>query len=169
MPEADPPSAAQTVAPQPSATQTALLPAIKPTRDGSSEDSTRRQVRPPPKTQVSLPGSSRKLRGFAVEREVEALIQVVAPALTAHEPLPRYTLTGKVGKGTQGTVFRVLDRDCHREVALKVLSRHDGADGDDPGDIARFVHEAQITAQLEHPGIVPVHDFGCLVDGTLFY
>ncbi|HYE03918.1 MAG TPA: bifunctional serine/threonine-protein kinase/formylglycine-generating enzyme family protein [Planctomycetota bacterium] len=169
MPDAQPPSAAKPVAPQPGATQTALLPAIAPARNASGDESTRREVRAPAKAEVSLPGPSRRLRGFAVEDEVAALVQVVAPALTAREALPRYTLTGKVGKGTQGTVFRVLDRDCHREVALKVLARRAGADADDEGDIARFVHEAQITAQLEHPGIVPVHDLGCLVDGTLFY
>ena len=39
----------------------------------------------------------------------------------------------------------------------------------DSGDISRFVHEAQITAQLEHPGIIPIHDFGMLPDGTAFY
>ncbi|MBA2480432.1 MAG: SUMF1/EgtB/PvdO family nonheme iron enzyme [Planctomycetes bacterium] len=78
---------------------------------------------------------------------------------------PRFTVLGRLGAGSQGVVFSVGDRDFRRDVALKTLRPENGsADG-----LSRFVHEAQITAQLEHPGIVPVHDFGALPDGSVFY
>ncbi|MBA3707456.1 MAG: SUMF1/EgtB/PvdO family nonheme iron enzyme [Planctomycetes bacterium] len=77
---------------------------------------------------------------------------------------PRFVLRGRLGAGSQGIVFAVADNDCRRDVALKTL-HHDQRDR----ALSRFVHEAQITAQLEHPGIVPVHDFGILDDGTVFY
>jgi Protein kinase domain/Sulfatase-modifying factor enzyme 1 len=78
---------------------------------------------------------------------------------------PRFTLVGKLGEGSQGIVYRVNDRDCHREVACKVLSYSTS----DPEEISRFIHEAQVTAQLEHPGVVPIHDLGELRDGTVYY
>jgi serine/threonine protein kinase len=64
-----------------------------------------------------------------------------------------------------GTVYRAWDRELGREVALKVLR----ADLPDAGAAARLEREARILAQLEHPGIVPVHDAGTLDDGRVFY
>lgn len=58
---------------------------------------------------------------------------------------------------------RALDRDLHRDVAIKeLLSRTATSE-------TRFLREALITARLEHPGIVPVHEAGCWPDGTPFY
>jgi len=78
---------------------------------------------------------------------------------------PRFNMIGKLGEGSQGIVYRVNDRDCHREVACKVLSYATS----DPEEISRFIHEAQVTSQLEHPGVVPIHDLGELRDGTVYY
>ena len=64
-----------------------------------------------------------------------------------------------------GTVWRALDRDLGREVALKVMNSPEPR----PGGIARLRTEAQVLARLEHPGLVPVHDLGTLPDGRLFY
>jgi len=69
-----------------------------------------------------------------------------------------------LGRGGMGAVYRVADRALGREVALKVVN---GAA--DPASLARLTTEARILAQLEHPGIVPVHDVGTLPDGRLFY
>ena len=57
-----------------------------------------------------------------------------------------------------GVVYLARDTVLDREVALKIVER--------PSDEA---NEARILARLEHPGIVPVHDFGELPDGRLFY
>jgi len=75
----------------------------------------------------------------------------------------RYRLEGMAGAGGMGTVYAVLDTELGRRVALKVL------DVQDPEVEARLRQEAQVLAQLEHPGIVPVHDVGRLGDGRAFY
>jgi tetratricopeptide (TPR) repeat protein/tRNA A-37 threonylcarbamoyl transferase component Bud32 len=65
-------------------------------------------------------------------------------------------------RGGIGEVFRAEDREIGREVALKRL-RDPAAQHD------RFLAEAQVAGQLEHPGIVPVHDLGTDADGHPFY
>ena len=76
----------------------------------------------------------------------------------------RYELVEPLGRGGMGAVYRVTDRALGRDVAMKVLS---GVT--DAASLARLETEARILAQLEHPGIVPVHDVGTLPDGRLFY
>lgn len=75
----------------------------------------------------------------------------------------QYEILERIGSGGMGTVYRARDRDLDREVALKVVRC------DDPGSVSRILQEARLTARLEHPGIVPVHDFGRLPDGRVFY
>jgi eukaryotic-like serine/threonine-protein kinase len=77
----------------------------------------------------------------------------------------KYELRGRLGRGGMGTVWRALDRDLGREVALKVMNAAEPG----PGALARLRTEAQVLARLEHPGLVPVHDLGALPDGRLFY
>src|ERR1700722_10111271 len=76
-----------------------------------------------------------------------------------------YRLIERLGRGGMGTVYLVEDARLGRRVALKVI--------DLPGDSreleARLLREARILAQLEHPGIVPVHEVGSLSDGRVFY
>jgi len=105
-----------------------------------------------------------RMRG--VEREAD-----LAKALETWRPLgglgegARFVLGGRLGQGSQGVVFALRDRDAQRTVALKTLSGLEV----DSDDVSRFLHEVQVTAQLEHPGIVPIHDVGVLPDGTVFY
>ncbi len=76
-----------------------------------------------------------------------------------------YVLMDKLGAGGMGGVFRVEDTALDRQVALKVIGIADAG-----GEFsARLLREARIIAQLEHPGIVPVHDVGTLPDGRVFY
>ena len=70
----------------------------------------------------------------------------------------RYELVSILGRGGMGVVYLARDTALDREVALKIFDRA-------PGD----ANEARLIARLEHPGIVPVHDFGELPDGRLFY
>ena len=70
----------------------------------------------------------------------------------------RYEIISTLGRGGMGVVYLARDTALDREVALKIFDRP-------PGD----GNEARIIARLEHPGIVPVHDFGELPDGRLFY
>ena len=64
-----------------------------------------------------------------------------------------------------GVVQRVFDPAIGREVALKLLL----ADQADPAQRARFLREARVTGQLEHPAIVPVHEVGTSSDGRPFF
>ena len=77
----------------------------------------------------------------------------------------RYTLHELIARGGMGAVYAAEDEQLSRRVALKVLGLQDTT-GELP---SRLVHEARILAQLEHPGIVPVHDVGTLPDGRMFY
>jgi formylglycine-generating enzyme required for sulfatase activity/tRNA A-37 threonylcarbamoyl transferase component Bud32 len=69
-------------------------------------------------------------------------------------------------RGGTGKVYRALDREVGRSVALKTV-RH-GTDAQ-PDVTERFMREARVTAQLEHPNIVPVYELGSLSDGQPFY
>ena len=67
----------------------------------------------------------------------------------------RYVIEGEIARGGMGAVLRAVDCDIRREVAVKYM-----LDGQDPKKQARFIEEAQINGQLEHPNIVPVYDLG---------
>jgi tetratricopeptide (TPR) repeat protein/tRNA A-37 threonylcarbamoyl transferase component Bud32 len=83
------------------------------------------------------------------------------------ESRERYTLTHLHAKGGLGQVWLALDGDLGRRVALKEL-RPERADR--PELVARFLEEARITGQLEHPGIVPVYELARRsADGQPFY
>ncbi|MEZ6036342.1 MAG: tetratricopeptide repeat protein [Planctomycetota bacterium] len=69
----------------------------------------------------------------------------------------KYVIADELGHGGVGTVFRGRDTDLGREVAMKFLHERYR---DDPAILHRFVEEAQIGGQLQHPGVVPVYDLG---------
>jgi eukaryotic-like serine/threonine-protein kinase len=75
----------------------------------------------------------------------------------------RYHIMGEHGRGGLGRVSRAHDRELGRDVAIKELISGGHVDE------VRFLREALITARLEHPSIVPVHEAGRWPDGTPFY
>jgi len=88
----------------------------------------------------------------------------LAPALAPVRP-ERYLIGPELARGGMGIVYRATDTVLNRAVAVKVLQNRF-----DPNSAVarRFATEAQITAQLQHPGIPPVHDRGALADGSPF-
>jgi serine/threonine protein kinase len=78
---------------------------------------------------------------------------------------PGYEVTGTIGRGGMGVVFRARQRALDREVALKVLP---GGAARPAGFTERFAREARALARLQHPGIVQVFDFGTSADGWCF-
>jgi eukaryotic-like serine/threonine-protein kinase len=78
---------------------------------------------------------------------------------------PRYDLGAQLGVGGVGKVVTAKDREIGRSVALKTPKHSDAQ----PSVIERFVNEARLTAQLEHPSVVPVYDMGTLPNGQPFY
>ncbi|HEX9044884.1 MAG TPA: protein kinase, partial [Candidatus Limnocylindrales bacterium] len=69
----------------------------------------------------------------------------------------RYRLIELLGQGGMATIYRGRDTQLGRDVAVKVLRPEYGRDKD---FLARFQHEAQAVAQLNHPNVVSVHDIG---------
>ncbi|HKI19007.1 MAG TPA: protein kinase [Isosphaeraceae bacterium] len=76
----------------------------------------------------------------------------------------RYHLLGELARGGMGVIFKGRDVDLGRDLAVKVIHEEHR---DHPEMIRRFVEEAQIGGQLQHPGIVPVHEIGRFADGRL--
>ncbi|HEY3235829.1 MAG TPA: protein kinase, partial [Polyangiaceae bacterium] len=79
----------------------------------------------------------------------------------------RVRILDELGRGAMGTVLRAQDVKLQRELALKVASTP--RNQMPPALLARFVEEVQITAQLEHPNVVPVHDLGIDPDGRAYF
>lgn len=80
----------------------------------------------------------------------------------------RYTLKGLVGEGGLGRVLLGFDRRIEREVAIKEMLVTD-ARAVEERVLLRFVREAKITGQLDHPGVVPVYEMGVKPEGGLYY
>ena len=78
----------------------------------------------------------------------------------------RYAIDRPLASGGMGAVLQITDHDFRRPAAMKIiLSRH----ANSAEVTERFLAEAQVTAQLEHPNIVPIHDLGVMEDGTLYF
>jgi formylglycine-generating enzyme required for sulfatase activity/serine/threonine protein kinase len=88
----------------------------------------------------------------------------------------RYRFRAVIGRGGGGVVLKVWDTKLCRPLAMKVvLGRGEGGrpSGDKPKvdsqRLTRFVDEARIASQLNHPGIVPVHELGADETGRAFF
>jgi eukaryotic-like serine/threonine-protein kinase len=88
----------------------------------------------------------------------------------------RYRVRKEVARGGQGAILDVYDEDLRRHLAMKVVLG-EGEQGADrapvsslaPRTLGRFLEEAQVTAQLDHPGIVPVHELGLDAEGRVYF
>ena len=75
-------------------------------------------------------------------------------------------LLGEIAHGGMGAVLKGRDEDLGRDLAVKVLlERH----RDNPELIRRFIEEAQIAGQLQHPGIAPIYELGAFADRRPFF
>ena len=91
---------------------------------------------------------------------------IISPTPDGTDTTLRYRIDGEIARGGMGAVLRGRDPDLGRDVAIKVL-REDLRDNHDL--IRRFVEEAQIGGQLQHPGIVPIYDLGTFADRRPFF
>jgi serine/threonine-protein kinase len=78
----------------------------------------------------------------------------------------RLQLFGEIARGGMGAVLKGRDPDLGRDVAVKVLLE---AHRDNPDLVRRFVEEAQIGGQLQHPGIVPIYELGAFPDRRPYF
>jgi serine/threonine protein kinase len=103
--------------------------------------------------------------GVSLNRDSTEPVETSGTALKSDiQPKGRYRLSGEIGRGGMGSILKAIDKDLRRPVAMKVML-HDSSEA----QRLRFVEEAQITGQLEHPGIVPVHELGIDKTGRLFF
>lgn len=82
------------------------------------------------------------------------------------EPARKYDVGKFVARGGMGMILSAKDRCIRRHVAMKVMTAKYPPTGD---QILRFIEEGQVTGQLEHPNIVPVHELGVDAKGHVFY
>jgi len=107
-------------------------------------------------------------------RRVKTLVPDVslAPSAAARrELLPeeilrekKYDIGGVVAQGGMGAILNAKEAAIERTVAMKVM-----LDGSSPDELVRFIAEAKVTGQLEHPNIVPVHELGVDENDQVFY
>jgi serine/threonine protein kinase len=122
----------------------------------------------------TMPGTAQVASGDTLEDigPTTPLSATVVPAMNQPAPLLaapmlptawRYQMKAEIARGGMGRVVEADDGVLGRVVALKeALSR-------DADSLRRFERETRITARLEHPSIVPVHDAGVSPSGAPFY
>ncbi|MHC4410887.1 MAG: serine/threonine-protein kinase, partial [Planctomycetota bacterium] len=110
-----------------------------------------------------LSGTRARLLLHDDESDTAPVIRV-GPQVVADDS--RYQMVGEIARGGVGVIYKARDKDLGRDIALKVL-RDIHADRADV--LERFVEEAQIGGQLQHPGIVPVYGLGLQLDGRPYF
>ncbi len=145
------------------------IASLVPTRDGHTDDDPR-----------PLAVDVLARAGIRADHTVPPLLQATLATVPAVSAVPddeaglyltagdlenRYHFGSKLGEGGMGVVHLAEDRNLGRHVAIKSIH----PERCEAGRLARFVAEARITAQLEHPGIVPVHDLFISADGDVYY
>jgi tetratricopeptide (TPR) repeat protein len=121
-----------------------------------------KSLAPPPPT---VPENVAAAAPATVANTEHTLVAPAGAPPAAREPLAcpsGYELSYEIGRGGMGVVYRARDLTLDRSVAVKLLQEHVTADG---AAARRFVEEAKITGQLQHPGIPPVHQVGTLANG----
>lgn len=83
--------------------------------------------------------------------------------------LPKYEISGLIGRGGMAAVYKGIQHDLDRAVAIKVLPEVLSQVDDDFNFVDRFRQEALAMARLEHPGIVSVYDFGETDEGLFYF
>jgi serine/threonine-protein kinase len=95
---------------------------------------------------------------------------IVAPGTALAKVVPqgrdKYRVLGEIARGGMGVILKGHDADLGRDIALKVL---DPELARNPAIVSRFVEEAQIGGQLQHPGIVPVYELGVMADEAPYF
>jgi serine/threonine protein kinase/Leucine-rich repeat (LRR) protein len=158
---ATPPGGSPTAAPSATGTPAAApagAPAPPAPRARANFGLQQTMVQPPPPEPPPRPAT-------IVNRGQPMLVpQTVDDVLRLAAGSDKYSDSDEIARGGMGVILKVTDRAVRREVAMKVM-RHDT----NAVQRARFVEEAQVTGQLEHPNIVPIHELGVDPRGRIFF
>lgn len=135
---------------------------------GSEGQGSGRSDEPPVSVLQALESRAGARLGVSLDEPVEddAPVMVTEEARRLRDPSARYQVLGEIGHGGMGVVYKGRDQDLGRDVAVKVLKQEYAAR---PEYLSRFVEEAQIGGQLQHPGIVPVYEMGLQPDGQPYF
>jgi eukaryotic-like serine/threonine-protein kinase len=87
----------------------------------------------------------------------ERTCPVCGTPINVRRKFGHYELMSVVGSGGQGVVYRAVDNNLNRLVALKLLRTEYS---EDPDFVRQFEHEAKLTASINHPNVVRVYSFG---------
>ena len=91
---------------------------------------------------------------------------IVDPKEPTNELAERLEVKGKFGQGGMSVIRKALDKNLLRTSAIKMIHPEMSLD---VNTRRRMIEEAHITAQLDHPNILPVHELGVMSDGRLFF
>lgn len=125
--------------------------------------------------EAHLPSTAMQHLLDALEERSRPLAELLRRALARGVTSTRYRIENELAHGGMGIVFRVTDLEVGRELALKRTREPLPLGGEankrvvDPRYFARFLAEVRITGQLDHPGIVPLHELGLDEAGRLFF
>jgi hypothetical protein len=117
----------------------------------------------------SSPYMTIKHAGVGSEQSTESVVvktRVVIKQGKHSYERPDYTLLDKIGEGGVGVVYEATQTSINRTVAVKMLRAHTAKDQDAR---EKFLTEAVVTGELDHPNIVPVYDLGADEQGAAFY
>jgi serine/threonine protein kinase len=107
--------------------------------------------------------TSRREADTVLDAPRRALASAVNPIVL---PPGRFTEDGQIGEGGSSTVHAILDKMLMRRSAMKVLAARRQSF---VKDRQRFIEEAQITAQLDHPNIVPIYELSVNEHGAPYF
>ncbi|MGL4553533.1 MAG: protein kinase domain-containing protein, partial [Gemmataceae bacterium] len=140
--------------------ESAPWPALPPASSGPTV--VRPALQSPPRTHAEAPVSPSALIGDRLPQTIEIpSTSSSVPAAVAHNPewpvVPGYELLAELGRGGMGVVYKARQVALNRVVALKMILSGTQANA---RERARFHHEAQAVARLQHPNIVQIFDIG---------
>ncbi|MGE3852387.1 MAG: protein kinase, partial [Planctomycetota bacterium] len=115
-----------------------------------------------PRTVAEALGMDLRMSSVHLRRSDDDDAPTRPPARAPLSQLGRYAIRGELGRGGMGAVLIAADRDLGRDVAMKVM-----LGVADTEALVRFLREARVSGQLEHPNITPVHELG--LDGRRPY
>ncbi len=152
---------------------------VEESADASMGDGVIRKTHRPEETIFHMDVASAEVDALEIPTTKMGLETIILPGLDQTDPpatdppprrarsfLGRYEDLGMLGVGGMGEVRRVLDLDLRRTLAMKIIHEHLLCM---PNYVSRFVEEAQVEAQLQHPNIVPVYEIGQLPDGRHYF
>ncbi|MFT7464042.1 MAG: WD40 repeat protein/serine/threonine protein kinase [Pseudohongiellaceae bacterium] len=121
------------------------------------------------------PASAPRTQAVDIVRPGESLEQLVARLSEASSGGQHLGDRREIARGGMGRILRTWDNSLRRTLAMKVLldtrlyGAHIPEDSSERRQLSRFLEEAQITGQLDHPGIVPVHELGVDDEGQVYF